>query len=591
MSDVAVLRSRVVMILRKWMIRHPFLVRASHLPALTSLRRLLLGKPRVPESSDARDYETFRRQRIAECEKLYPDVREPGLLCFITTVWNTAPEYLLALADSLFTQKGGLEFEWLLVDNGSTDEATRECLAKIARHPTVRFERVEKNLGIIGGMRRCLENARARYILPLDSDDMLYPQCVSIITRAIQTNGYPAVLYTDEDKLEGNLYRDAYYKPDWDPVLFVNSCYIAHLCAIDRQRALELGCYSDPRAEGSHDWDSFTRFMLAGHKPLHVTEVVYSWRMHPQSTAGNYRSKPVIYDSQLSVLERFLAGWGLSDRFEIVASPLFPGTPDWWISRKPVDPHPIVAIKLGPAEKRLAFDNSYPAASLAIYHASDVDELRTILNGMAGDPLIYLQDAHLRPEGKGWAWEGIGLFELFGDCAMVGGRILSRRRYVLRSTQYFGFGEGCGCPEEGRSETDFGYFAKMAKANSASAVSAEHCFIPKGTLIDSIDLAHCHGITDLSSLGDWCGLAIRQAGCRVIYSPHLVGIRDANHVAHESATSRAAFIRAAANVLPETVYLSPHLGLTLPTNYRPVPQEMRRTHLERLRANANLADK
>ena len=47
---------------------------------------------------------------------------------------------------------------------------------------------------------------------------------------------YPALVYSDEDKLRDGRHVDPFEKPDWDPVLFRNCCYIAHLCAIRRER-------------------------------------------------------------------------------------------------------------------------------------------------------------------------------------------------------------------------------------------------------------------------------------------------------------------------------------------------------------------
>src|ERR1700683_3358576 len=114
----------------------------------------------------------------------------------------------------------------------------------------------------------------------------------------IQSNNYPPLLYSDEDHLLGNLTIDPYFKPGWDPVLFVNSCYIAHLCAIDRRLGERLGIYTDSETNGYHDWDSFTRFVRAGYTAVHIPEVLYSWRMHPNSTAANSASKDYIYTSQ-----------------------------------------------------------------------------------------------------------------------------------------------------------------------------------------------------------------------------------------------------------------------------------------------------
>ena len=71
--------------------------------------------------------------------------------------------------------------------------------------------------------------------------------------------------------------------------------------SFDRELALTLGVYTDPAAEGSHDWDTFTRFLAAGRTPVHIPEVLYSKRIH-QASSGNVQAKPIVTDSQRSVL-------------------------------------------------------------------------------------------------------------------------------------------------------------------------------------------------------------------------------------------------------------------------------------------------
>ena len=62
---------------------------------------------------------------------------DPGLLSFITTVWNTAPGFLVELAETVFGQDSGPGFEWVILDNGSDREDTREALVRIAENPAV----------------------------------------------------------------------------------------------------------------------------------------------------------------------------------------------------------------------------------------------------------------------------------------------------------------------------------------------------------------------------------------------------------------------------------------------------------------------
>ncbi len=147
----------------------------------------------------------------------------------------------------------------------------------------------------------------ACYILAVDSDDWLYPDCLQIVTWSIQHHNYAPIFYTDEDKLIGDHAVQPYLKPSFDPVLLLNSAYIAHLGVIDRKLALEHGAYADKQTEGSPDWDLFTRFYVAGISAIHIPEVVYSWRMASRVHRRRRRQQtlyPLLAESRSAALSR-----------------------------------------------------------------------------------------------------------------------------------------------------------------------------------------------------------------------------------------------------------------------------------------------
>jgi glycosyltransferase involved in cell wall biosynthesis len=512
----------------------------------------------------------------------------PGLLSFVTTVWNTDPAYVQELANSVFAQDFGTEFEWFILDNGCTRPDTIATLASVARHSCVRLHRVEQNLGIIGGMRYCLEHARNRYVLPLDSDDLLTPDCARIFTAVIRDAGFPALLYSDEDKLEHGAHCEPYFKPDWDPVLFVHSCYIAHLCAIDRVRALELDAYTDKVAEGSHDWDSFMRFLLAGHTPVHVPEVVYSWRKHPQSTAQNIHSKPVVFESQSRVVGRFVAKAARPYLYCLEKSPLFGGMPDWRIRRLPGETPQVTTLLLHDGDAPRA--STVPAAGypghtvVPVTLAAGLAGLRRAIAGRSG--LVHLLWDQVELRDPEWAWEALAMFELFPDTVMVGGRIEDEGGSILAAGACFGFGRGCDMPDRGRAAADPGYFAQMWKQRSVSAVSSQHAVCDAAFLTDVLN--HAPGAS-IAHLGAWAGAAARRQGGRVIYSPFLHGRTSQDWQARVPDAEHAAFAAANADLLPETTLISRHLGLDAGSAYRPVAQAARTQHLATLHADRRLS--
>lgn len=497
-------------------------------------------------------YETARLARLEARRTLYPAHPAPGLFSFLTTVWNTDPAYLTVLADSLFAQAGDPPFEWIILDNGSSDPGTRGFLARLATHPSVRLERVERNIGIIRGLRSCLERATGRYVLPLDSDDYLDPDCLRILAWHIEQHGHPALLYTDEDKLYEGVHCYPYAKPDWDPVLFVNSCYIAHLCALDRAQALALGAYEDRAFEGCHDWDSFMRFWAAGHRPVHVPEIVYGWRMHAGSTSGNIRSKNYIYDSQRALLERFVGRAPHPARYEIVLSPLFPGTPNWWIRRRPTDPRPMIGVWLGAGA---GASTGYPYQR---WHGLPIDAPLAALAeiaraAQAEGALIQLQGAGIVPTGMDdpaeGPWEAVGLFELFPETALVGGRVFGTDRRLRSAGAAFGHGRGCDCPDAGRRLDDPGYQAQLWQPHSVDAVSTELAVVEPDFLVAAI--AACVGDgAGLAHLGAWLGAHARRTGRRVVYTPFLAGQSTTDWEALVGDPERARFVARNRDLMP-----------------------------------------
>ncbi|OYU87889.1 MAG: hypothetical protein CFE29_20925 [Bradyrhizobiaceae bacterium PARB1] len=523
-------------------------------------------------------YPEVRAGQIAERRQSQSFRQVPGLLCYVSTVWNTPRPFLRALAESVCAQDGGQFFEWLVLDNGTSDPETLVELQEIAKLPFVRFHRVKENLGIIGGMRWVLEAATAQYILPLDSDDLLTPDCTLAMTRAIVTGNYPALLYSDEDLLDGDRYFNAYYKSDFDPVLFVNSCYIAHLCAIDRARALELGCYSDAQTEGSHDWDSFTRFMNAGHTPVHVPDLVYSWRVHQQSTSGNIASKPFVFNSQKRVLQRFIDSRPRPQDFEVVPSPLFEGSPDWWIRRTSVAGTKLLSIVVSPdpvvsLEIKLPAEVQHDVAMLSA--GADVQALLRLLNASdSSAELIHIVHAAAAIEREEWLLDAVGQLELFPDAVMIGG-IVHDGTQITSASNLLGFGRGYDSPDAGRSLDDTGYLgAQMKKQRSAGAVSQVHCIVKRDFLIEALK-AGAAGVGSLLALALWLGAQARDNGQRVIFSPFFRCRMDALPEAAVSQAEIFAILSMYRHRVPETELYSRHLGLSRATAYTALLPEER----------------
>jgi len=441
----------------------------------------------------------FYRQRRLACRDLYRAAPAPGLISLVTTVDDTDPMQLADLAHTIFAQDANTAFEWVLFDNASSNPATLALMERLRADPRVQFGQVANKLGIVGGMRWCLERATGRYIVPMAGDALLFPHCLRTLCAFIEQAGFPALLYTDEDKTDGQRHRDLYAKPDWDPVLFAHSGYVANLTVIDREKALRLDCYSDTRVDGNHGWDSFTRFVVAGYTPLHLAETLYTGRMHAASTSSDDPSPSQVDESQSVVVQNFLRGKVLQDRYEVQPSPVFGGTRFY----------PLADVGIS------------WLATIPLSSASDGSvSLPALIDAVTALPeavtFVHLLDDGCTVIDPGWAIEARAMSEIFPDTVMIGGRIHDGA--VLREAAYvFGYGGMIGCPDVGRPLGDSGYAAQMGRPHSVAAVSARHCVVQRDFLLDA--LVQLPGRSDLRMLGPWLGAVACERDSRVVFTP------------------------------------------------------------------------
>ncbi len=472
---------------------------------------------------------------MAERQREYPTEPPQGLFSILTAVWDGSPiPHLRTLAKSVLQQDGA--FEWVILDNGCQNQALRSYLQELSRRRPVKLLRNETNAGITRGLRLCLEQASARYVLPVDADDVLYPDALRVVASGALAAGCPPLLYTDEDKVIGSGVYQPYLKPDWDPVLLLNSAYIAHLGVMDRLTALEWGVYSDEQVEGSPDWDAFVRFLMAGYRAVHIPEVVYSWRVHAHSTADDAASKPYIHSSQKAVLQRFLNARPEGRNFDIDYNALFGGAAHWRFLRQHTDGKPVVTVTIEDASAKIS----------------------SLASAAQQGEFIHLVGEDVQIEDPNWTWEALGLFELHPDAVMVGGQIRNKQGLIREAGQYFGFGGVCGCPYKGRPGSDPGYFGQLWKQRSVSAVAVQFAVVRAEFLAELIDTLPEQA--SLTLLGAWAGAHALRTGKRVVYSPFLSGISDLDWGSLVDPTELNLFEETNRDIIPDRRFYSPHFS-------------------------------
>jgi spore coat polysaccharide biosynthesis protein SpsF (cytidylyltransferase family) len=125
-----------------------------------------------------------------------PEIKQinkmPALTIY-TCAYN-AEKWLERCMDSVARQKHFAQYEYILIDDHSTDK-TCEIMAKFAlKYPNVSWIRNEKNIGLASSSNVALKKARGRYIIRLDADDY-FVSCTALeqMLKAIDESGKDAI--------------------------------------------------------------------------------------------------------------------------------------------------------------------------------------------------------------------------------------------------------------------------------------------------------------------------------------------------------------------------------------------------------------
>lgn len=485
-------------------------------PIIDKLHQFIACKPAGDadagvENTDNLVYSNFaewRRARRIARKPLYPVLGSEPLFSVNTTVYDTPVAQIQDLERCLVAQEYP-HFEWNILDNGSTNAETVSYLRTLPKRDA-RFTvwRVEKNLHIIGGNRYLLELSRNRYIVPIDSDDMIDPDAFRILAWYARQFDYPPMLYSDEEKVDAaGVSIEPIFRHSPSRLTGYSHCYFAHLSCFDRQTALRIGVYTEDYARGSHDWDTHFRFNAAGpREALHVPEILYSWRMSATSTAASSTNKDYIFDSQKQVLEHAVARENLGELFEFSQDTR--KWPCYWVwARKPIRPPKVEIVfhvHTDPNLARTALDRllkslaGFPREAITLTVLKRHPDWRTpdstgefeiktraalkqpehlAVNdaiGASTAEIVIVIDEFAFPDSRNWLWQTIGLFELDPKLVAASGRLVSPApdEIVLTMPRFGGFEGHFAMPFSGiKNAALYNYPRRVGLDQNCSAIA------------------------------------------------------------------------------------------------------------------------
>ena len=234
----------------------------------------------------------------------------------LVPVHDTPERYLRAALESVLEQLYPY-WELCIADDASTEPRVRAIIAEYAmRDGRVKPVLRDRNGGISEASNSALALATGEFVALLDSDDLLTRDALFHVALAL--NRYPDAdfIYTDEDKIDDDDQRsEPYFKPDWSPDSLLARMYTGHLGVFRLALVTKLGGFR-AAFTGSQDYDLVLRVTERTQRIHHIPRVLYHWRIHAASAAGEAGSKGYAYLAGQRALEEALARRGEPGRVE-----------------------------------------------------------------------------------------------------------------------------------------------------------------------------------------------------------------------------------------------------------------------------------
>ena len=260
--------------------------------------------------ADDVDYEQWYENHKALPEELEKQKNEKWkrkpLISIVVPVYNTPQVFLRQMIESVQNQSYS---EWeLCIGNASPEnKEMKKILEEYKNDARIKEVEIPENKGISQNTNRAMEIASGELIGLLDHDDLLAPNALYEIAKAVNEHPDPEVIYTDEDKVTTDLkeHFQPHLKPDFNLDLLRSNNYICHFFVASRDLIKRVGGFR-PEFNGAQDYDLILRCTEQAKQIVHIPKILYHWRVHKASTADNPASKMYAFDAGKRAIEEHL---------------------------------------------------------------------------------------------------------------------------------------------------------------------------------------------------------------------------------------------------------------------------------------------
>lgn len=487
------------------------------------------------------DAKELKMQRDAKFQR---DVK----FSILVPLYNTPEKFLVEMIESVLAQTYS-NWELCLADGSNLEhtDVERTCCKYVGKDRRIKYQKLDKNMGISCNTNACAEMASGDYICLLDHDDVLSPAALYENMKII-CNSDVDVVYSDEAtfKLKIKLAYCPNFKPDYSPDTLRSYNYICHFLVIERSLFKRVEGFKS-EFDGSQDYDLILRLTEVARNIVHIPRILYFWRASENSTALDVAAKPYTMTAAKRAITEHLKRIGLKGlvvdsripttyrvNYEISGDPLvsiiIPSSDHVDDLRKCVNSI-IIKTTYKNYEIIIIDNNSKETRTFEYYNELRNNAKTNIItwekefnfssiNNFAfkharGKYVLFLNN-DTEVISNNWIEEML-MFAQREDVGAVGCMLYYPDNTIQHAGVVLGIGGVAGHIHKNFKRNEYGYMSRAAIAQNLSAVTAACMMVPRHVFeeIGGFDEGYRIAFNDV----DFC-MRIRKAGYLIVFTPY-----------------------------------------------------------------------
>lgn len=233
-------------------------------------------------------------------------------------VYN-AERYVAEAVESILAQTFR-DFEFIIIDDGSTDGSLKILKAYAARDERIRLTS-RGNKGLTRTLNEMVDKAKGEFLARMDNDDIALPERFALQVEFLQREsnvvwvGGAFELIDERGRLLTCIELPE-HNAEIQQLLLDGHTSFMHPCSMIRRASLiEVGGY-DETLLGAEDVDLWLRMSKVG-ALANLKDKVLKYRLNTNSING--RNRTLMRQEAEKVFDRTWQRWGLERRFEVTA--------------------------------------------------------------------------------------------------------------------------------------------------------------------------------------------------------------------------------------------------------------------------------